>query len=209
MSGSASTSFKVPYLTPGIISMGNAQTGSPQTGKNNSKSASSYRDWYLDWGVINPAETNLTNSSRYYNPYSNDFSIDFDSPIGKIVKLEFDYIAADSSLPINISNIQIDNNRVKVPGSYFIDNGFPEGLYSFKVVAANSDIYAFPVVKNMLIDKTAPIVMSVWPLPGLREDSSSGHMFPFCEVDVIFSVLHSGKTFIEDCSLNQSDPRKV
>ncbi len=187
VSGSASTSFKVPYLTPGIISMGNAQTGSTKTGKNNSKSGSSYRDWYLDWGVINPAETNLTNSSRYYNPYSNDFSIDFDLPIGKIVKLEFDYIAADSSLPINISNIQIDNNRVKVPGSYFIDNGFSEGLYRFQVVAANSDIYAFPVVKNMLIDKTAPIVVSVWPLPGLREDSSSGHIISNADT-IIFEL---------------------
>jgi hypothetical protein len=90
-------------------------------------------------------------------------------------------------LPINISNIQIDNNRVKVPGSYFIDNGFPEGLYSFKVVAANSDIHAFPVVKNMLIDKTAPIVVSVWPLPGLREDSSSGHIISNADT-IIFEL---------------------
>ena len=77
-----------------------------------------------------------------------------------------------------------------MPGSYFIDNGFPEGLYRFTVVAANSDIHAFPVVKNMRVDKTAPIVVSVWPLPGLREDSSSGHIISNADT-IIFELKDS------------------
>ena len=189
INNSSASSYLAKGLIPSAISIGNSYIDGQvkeKVDENNYQIKYGSRSWNLDWGIIDPTKTYLNHRSRYFNPDSNDFSIGFESNIEGNVTFEFVHIASDSSLP-GITNAEFDNDMVKVSSSHFLENNFPEGLYSIQTIVAQSNQYSFPVFKNMLLDKTAPVIDAISPLPGLREDKISGHIISNSDT-VIFKV---------------------
>ena len=139
-------------------------------------SGNSPRAWDLNWGIQDPTQTHLMRNSRYYNPNSRDFSIRFENPISGTVQYQFYNSSLGETLPEYTTEPQVGIDSVQVPGAHFLENEFPEGIYSIKALIERSGEFSFPFIKDILLDSSPPVVDGISPLPGLREDKTSGHI---------------------------------
>ena len=161
---------------PNKISASINFTGSAISNTVNKPSDTPNKLWDFNWGAIDPAMISLNQKARYYNPDSTDFVINLGSNYKGDINIKFAPLLSDDSFPdYNISyNDYV--NKASIPKSHFINNELPEGPFKINLSLVSTNNYSFPIEKNIIIDKTAPTVTSIRPLPGLREDKISGHI---------------------------------